>query len=81
MFRLTARARILHPVSGGQYHLIHLTIIGKFSRPSLAYMCTRVAQNPIPHFVLAFIIINGLGSWHGFPHITHIEVNDRKLIF
>ena len=33
-----ARARISNPpVSGGQCHLIHLTIL------SLAYMCTKVA--------------------------------------
>ena len=38
----TARARISNPVSGGQCHLIHLTILRKFSWPSLAYMCTKV---------------------------------------
>ena len=36
----TARARISNPVSGGQCHLIHLTILRRFSWPSLAYMCT-----------------------------------------
>ena len=39
----TARARISNPVSGGQCHLNHLTILRRFSRPSLAYMCTKVA--------------------------------------
>ena len=39
----TARARISNPVSGGQCHLIHLTILRRFSWPSLAYMCTKVA--------------------------------------
>ena len=33
----------LNPVSGGQCHLIHLTILRRFSWPSLAYMCTKVA--------------------------------------
>ena len=36
-------ARISHPVSGGQCHLNHLTILRRFSWPSLAYMCTKVA--------------------------------------
>ena len=46
----TARARISNPVSGGQCHLNHLTILRRFSRPSLAYLCTKVAQSPI-HFI------------------------------
>ena len=29
--------------SGGQCHLNHLTILRRFSWPSLAYMCTKVA--------------------------------------
>ena len=32
-----------NPVSGGQFHLIHLTIFSRFSWPSSAYMCTKVA--------------------------------------
>ena len=36
-------------VCGGQCHLIHLAILSWFSWPSLAYMCTNVAWNPI-HF-------------------------------
>ena len=39
----TARARRSNPVFGGQCHLIHLTILRKFSWPSLAYMCSKVA--------------------------------------
>ena len=38
----TARARISNPVSGGQCHLTHLTILRGFSWPNLAYMCTKV---------------------------------------
>ena len=34
---------ISNPVSGGQCHLNHLTILRSFSWPSLAYMCTKVA--------------------------------------
>ena len=34
--------RISNPVSGGQCHLNHLTILRRFSWPSLAYMCTKV---------------------------------------
>ena len=30
-------------VSGGLCHLNHLTILGRFAWPSLAYMCTKVA--------------------------------------
>ena len=33
----------MYPVSGEQCHLIHLTILRRFSWPSLAYMCTKVA--------------------------------------
>ena len=36
----TARARISNSESGGQSPLIHLTILRRFSWPSLAYMCT-----------------------------------------
>ena len=36
-------ARISNPVSGGQCHPNHLTILRRLSRPSLAYMCTKVA--------------------------------------
>ena len=39
----TARARIPNPVSGGQCHLIHRIMLRRFSWPSLAYMCTKVA--------------------------------------
>ena len=39
----TARARISNPVSGGQCHLIPLTIPKRFFWPSLAYVCTKVA--------------------------------------
>ena len=35
--------RISNPVSGEQCHLNHLTILRRFSWPSLAYMCTKVA--------------------------------------
>ena len=39
-----------NPVSGRQCHLNHLTILRRFSWPSLAYMCTKVALSPI-HFI------------------------------
>ena len=39
----TARTRISNPVSGRQCHLNHPTILRRFSWPSLAYMCTKVA--------------------------------------
>ena len=37
------RAQISNPVSAGQCHLNYLTILRRFSWPSLAYMCTKVA--------------------------------------
>ena len=43
----TGMARISNSVSGGQRHVIHLTIIRRFSCPSLAYMCTKVTKKPI----------------------------------
>ena len=43
VWSLRARTRISNPVSGGQCHLIHLTILRRFSWPSLAYRCTKVA--------------------------------------
>ena len=45
----TARTRISNPVSGWQRHLIFLTM----SRPSLVYIFTKVAQDPI-HFVFMY---------------------------
>ena len=48
----TDRARISHDVPGGQCHLNHLTILRRLSWPSLAYMCTKVAQSPI-NFIFA----------------------------
>ena len=39
----TARVEISNPVSGGQCHFIHLTILGRFSLLNLAYMYTKVA--------------------------------------
>ena len=48
----TAMARISNPVSGGQCHLIHLTILRRFSWPSLAYMCTKGGLKPDSfHFI------------------------------
>ena len=38
------RARISNSVSGGQCHLNHLTILRRFSWPSLAYMCLYVQK-------------------------------------
>ena len=37
------QGQISNPVSGGQCHLNHLTILRRFSWPNLAYMCTKVA--------------------------------------
>ena len=42
----TARARISNPVLEDS-HLIHLTILRRFSLPNLAYRCTKVVWNPI----------------------------------
>ena len=42
----TVRARISNPVSVGQCHLIHLTILRRFSWSSLAYMCAKVSKAP-----------------------------------
>ena len=39
----TSDRQISSPVSGGQCHLIHSTILRRFSWPSLAYVCTKVA--------------------------------------
>ena len=38
----TARAQISNSVSGGLCHLIHLTILRRFSWSGIAYMCTKV---------------------------------------
>ena len=39
----TARAWIPNPVSGGQCHLLYLTILRRLSWSIFAYMCTKVA--------------------------------------
>ena len=46
----TVRVRISNCVSGGQCHLIYLTILRRFSWHSLTYMCMKVAWYPI-HFI------------------------------
>ena len=51
----TASAQILNTVSEGQCHRIHLTMLRRFSSPSLAYMCTKVALNLIHLFIHSFI--------------------------
>ena len=38
----TARVQISNPLSGGQCHLIHPTILRMFSWPGLAYLYTMV---------------------------------------
>ena len=49
----TARARISNHASGGQCHLNHLTILRRFSWPSLVYMCTNRGLKPHSfHFIL-----------------------------
>ena len=40
-------------MSGGQCNLNHLTILSRFSWPSFAYMCTKVAYSPI-HFIFCY---------------------------
>ena len=52
----TARARISNSVSGEQCHLNHLTILRRFSWPSIAYMCTKVVERPI-HFISFFSFV------------------------
>ena len=46
----TARAQILNSVSGGQWHVINLTIFRRFSWPSLVNVSPKVAWNAI-HFI------------------------------
>ena len=58
----TAKARISNPVSGGQCHPIHLTILRRFSWPSLAYMCTKVARTPFILFHLPPIHARNAGA-------------------
>ena len=38
----TSRVWLSYPVSGGQCHFTHLTILRRFSWPNLACMCTKV---------------------------------------
>ena len=45
----TSRARISNPVSGGQCHRIHLTIVRRFSWPSLAYNYVQKKGGLKPH--------------------------------
>ena len=82
-----AKARISNLVSGGQCHLIYLTILRRFSWPSLAYMCTKVAYMALQNgmrslgpislkrsylYVQSFII----KRW---DHLKSLTVNERKL--
>ena len=56
----TARVPISNFVSGGQCHLIHLTILRRLYRLSLAYIC---AQRPKIPFI----------SFSGHLHPTHVD--------
>ena len=56
----TSRFRISNPESGAQCHLFHLTILMRFSWFSLAYMCTKVAQNPISF--ISFLDTNSMSG-------------------
>ena len=47
----TARARISYPVSGGQCHLIHFTIVRRFSWHILAYNAQRLPKTPLILFL------------------------------
>ena len=67
----TTRARISNPVSGGQCHLIHLTILMKFSWPSLTYMCTKVSF----HLPLKYSSIN-----HGDQRVFQFEIIINVLV-
>ena len=60
----TTGARILSPVSGGQSHLIYLTILRRFSWPSLAYILCAQRWPTIP-FIYAFWVMNKQENVHG----------------
>ena len=70
----TARARILNPVSEGQCHLLHLTILRRFSWLNLAYMCAqRWPKSPFISFHFYFMwttdcYVNGIV--HELLHLT-----------
>ena len=83
-----ARARISNLVSGGQCHLIHLTIFKRFSWSSLTYMCTKVAymalhQNgmrslgPIS-LKRSFLYVQSFNIKR-WDHLKSLTVNERKL--
>ena len=42
-------AQISNPVFGGKCHLIHLTILRRYSWLSLAYMCSKWCETPFIH--------------------------------
>ena len=50
-----ARTRILNSVSGGQCHLIHLTILRKFSWPGVAYYVHRWPKTPFMHLFIPIL--------------------------
>ena len=72
----TARARISNHVSGGQCHLNHLTILMRFSWPSLAYMCTKVASSPI-HFIRSKFP----DKVHNIPSVQKTEIRSKMNVF
>ena len=55
------------------YHLIHLTRLRMFSRPSSAYMCTKVPQNPI-HFISFFLTNVLCANWNNNYKSMIIEI-------
>ena len=75
----TAGARISNPVSGGQCHLNHLTILRRFSWPNLAYMCTDSFhyQNVVVLFAVTFCGLLQDQWW--LLRFDNIEPNSVKL--
>ena len=75
----TTGTRISSPVSGGQCHLIHLTIPKRFSRPNLAYkLCAQ--RWPITPFIHAFWVMNKQENVHGSWEFFHKMMSSLKLI-
>ena len=65
-------------VSGGQYHIIHLinlTILRRFSWPSLAYMCTQVSYS------CSFYISIFFRHMHCALSYRSCQISDFSLIF
>ena len=73
LWSLTNLVKYMTFTQTGQCHIIHLTILRRFSWPGLDFLCTKVAYNPI-HFISFWKV-----GYHGFIARSDIQVSTKQM--